>query len=485
MQPKVLRRVDRPRPLKLGQQATNRLSAIELSSVEDVVVLMENVGRQLSVGSYERSVLSSIIQLCSSLKKIGPQLENLYKDQLDKLGVFLRNACRDEQLDLIARVHLLEIIELRAMNWQYNENVTAYYKQKLAQIEGEQGYGTPYPPQGQMDSPQVHTAPVMTGLNANAPDFLPVTPSLGELGQGQGCSTLGAGEVIAPSGRFREPSKIAGKNYFKDEVVIRNGDSGKVMGLKGRRVHMIEELTETVISFQRVVPGARERLVQITGPAVENILEAKRLIEDTIRRNQSPLPREEERAASPQESICSSHDSDSKRNTLVPGDRDSQYIHQYKYTVNVGEESIRITGGSLDLVRTAKLVLDEYFSIESSQMKNTPSPQTNSRDPQVDKNGNIPSSPAQLNIPRRQSLPKNNASSSSAVVYDRTELLKFSGSSECVKPPLALENISPGLQALNIIRKERQVFDGVAHVKKGVAIFKVDYVRPYALEIEE
>ena len=28
---------------------------------------------------------------------------------------------------------------------------------------------------------------------------------------------------------------------------------------------MIEEMTEAVISFQRVVPGARERLVQITG----------------------------------------------------------------------------------------------------------------------------------------------------------------------------------------------------------------------------
>ena len=39
----VVRRVDRPRPLKLS--AANRLSALELSSVEDVVVLMENVCR--------------------------------------------------------------------------------------------------------------------------------------------------------------------------------------------------------------------------------------------------------------------------------------------------------------------------------------------------------------------------------------------------------------------------------------------------------
>jgi len=480
---KVLRRVDRPRPLKIGQQATNRLSAIELSSVEDVVVLMENVGRQLSVCNYERSVISGIIQLCSNLKKIGPQLENLYKDQLDKLGVFLRNACRDEQLDLVVRVHLLEIIELRAMNWQYNENVTAYYKQKLSHIEGEYGSVTPFLGQGQMDSPQVHTAPIMTGLNANAPDFNPVTPgpSLGDMGQGG--NNLGVGEVLAQSGRFREPSKIVGKNYYKDEVVIRNGDSGKVMGLKGRRVHMIEELTETVISFQRVVPGARERLVQITGPAVENITEAKRLIEDTIRRNQSPMPREEERCSSPQESICSltSHDSDSKRNTLVSGERDSQYIHQYKYTVNVGEESIRITGGSLDLVRTAKLVLDEYFSIESSSLLKTTNAQSN-RDQRSGNNGNNVSN---MESQRRQSIPKLAQSPSLGVVYDRTDLLKLASSVECMKPPVGLEMVSASLQALNILRKEKMDFDGLAHIQMGAVIFKVDYVKPNALEPEE
>ena len=59
------------------------------------------------------------------------------------------------------------------------------------------------------------------------------------------------GEVVGSSGKFGQPTKIPGKNYFKDEVVIRNADSGKVMGLKGRRVHMIEQLTETVVSFQR------------------------------------------------------------------------------------------------------------------------------------------------------------------------------------------------------------------------------------------
>ena len=115
---------------------------------------------------------------------------------------------------------------------------------------------------------QIHTAPI--SLNANAPDF---TPSVA----GGGASLLVPGEVVGSSGKFSQPTKIPGKNYFKvrrlptreivatsisvsqDEVVIRNADSGKVMGLKGRRVHMIEQLTETVVSFQRLVVSQQEQ----------------------------------------------------------------------------------------------------------------------------------------------------------------------------------------------------------------------------------
>lgn len=38
---------------------------------------------------------------------------------------------------------------------------------------------------------------------------------------------LGPGEVIKPSGKFSKPTRIPGKKYCKDEVVIRNADSGK------------------------------------------------------------------------------------------------------------------------------------------------------------------------------------------------------------------------------------------------------------------
>ena len=212
---------------------------------------------------------------------MGLQLDTLYKDQLDKLMAVFRTVSRDEELDLVSRVQILHIIELRAAGWAANDNMVNYYKQKMSHID------TVSQAQDKMrDSPQVnqqyhlqashptptvsqiHTAPI--SLNANAPDF---TPSVA----GGGASLLVPGEVVGSSGKFSQPTKIPGKNYFKvrrlptrelvatsisvsqDEVVIRNADSGKVMGLKGRRVHMIEQLTETVVSFQRLVVSQQEQ----------------------------------------------------------------------------------------------------------------------------------------------------------------------------------------------------------------------------------
>lgn len=54
--------------------------------------------------------------------------------------------------------------------------------------------------------------------------------SMAGLSMGQASLTtqiLGPGEVIRASGKFSKPTKIPGKNYSKDEVVIRNADSGK------------------------------------------------------------------------------------------------------------------------------------------------------------------------------------------------------------------------------------------------------------------
>lgn len=124
-----VRKVERPRPLK------NSLT------LEDTVSLVGTVTKQLeearSRSAYDRSLRSSILNLSHNLKRLGPQVEAEDRDALDRLQVCMRAACKDEHLDLVSRVHLLELIELRAMAWNPDENVTNYYKLKLVQIEAE------------------------------------------------------------------------------------------------------------------------------------------------------------------------------------------------------------------------------------------------------------------------------------------------------------------------------------------------------------
>ncbi|VEN54385.1 unnamed protein product [Callosobruchus maculatus] len=168
---------------------------------------------------------------------------------------------------------------------------------------------------------------------------------------------LAPGEVIKSSGKFAKPTRIPGKKYCKDEVVIRNADSGKVN------------------------PGAKERLVQITGSNEESIVHAKQLIEDTIRRNASPAREPSTAMPSGLTGSSSSVASSASEETPAAGRANSPSaagarhlmhslstndaaIGEYKYTVIANGCMIKITGDNLDLVRTSKLVLDEYFSGE-------------------------------------------------------------------------------------------------------------------------
>ncbi|XP_062705026.1 eukaryotic translation initiation factor 4E-binding protein Mextli [Aedes albopictus] len=412
---RAVKNLEPPRPLKSTLKQTHvHVPVYEVQSIEELITLTENVAASLANGCNNADGMNALL---ANLRLHGPQLENISKDTLDRAFVIFRNASQDERLNIMTRLNLLELIELRAKSWQVSDGTNTYYKHKATNVEPDA---------------------------IGDPSLLSTSPPGLSLGQ-QVIPSLSPGELIRTSGKFPKPTKIPGKTYSKDEIVIRNADSGKVMGIKGRRVHMIEELSETVISFQRVNPGAKERLVQITGPNEEKINYAKQLIEDTIRRNASPV-----RLETSQDGSCSSLASSASdeiihpRRSLsdaavlstaaqrasmmgngggvtayVPNQQQSsaaglslnlssaalyqqqqqqhqqaqpQYSHpkltrngsqnngqqagmllhsfstndaslgEFKYTVNVGKHSIKITGDCFDLVRVAKLVLDDYFS---------------------------------------------------------------------------------------------------------------------------
>ena len=141
--------VEHPKPLK----STSVLHPNNFTSgAEQVLELYGKVAKDLSTKSYDGNLVASIVALNQGLKVYGLQVEQTHKEVLDRYQVsvifnspniisnhtfqaFLRNACRDGSLDLVARLQLLEIIELRSMKWKPNENVTNYYKHKLLQVE--------------------------------------------------------------------------------------------------------------------------------------------------------------------------------------------------------------------------------------------------------------------------------------------------------------------------------------------------------------
>ena len=72
-------------------------------------------------------------------------------------------------------------------------------------------------------------------LNVNAPTFQPSTniPTsnggniLNQLLPHQNASVVPSGEVMVGSGKYSGPTQPHGKSYYKDEIYIRNADSGK------------------------------------------------------------------------------------------------------------------------------------------------------------------------------------------------------------------------------------------------------------------
>ena len=122
--------------------------------------------------NYSLIVLSALSGLYSSLHHCGMQLDTLYKDQLDKLMSVFRTASRDEELELVSRVQILHIIELRAAGWVTNDNMVNYYKQRLSHMENTVDNRM------SRDSPQVILCPLPIPENifSSSPD-LPHCPN--------------------------------------------------------------------------------------------------------------------------------------------------------------------------------------------------------------------------------------------------------------------------------------------------------------------
>lgn len=102
------------------------------STVDELIQLTENVASTLANGTNDAEAMSILLH---NLRIHGPQLEALSKDTLDRAFVTFRNASQDERLNIMTRLNLLELIELRAKSWHNSDGSKTYYKHKASNVE--------------------------------------------------------------------------------------------------------------------------------------------------------------------------------------------------------------------------------------------------------------------------------------------------------------------------------------------------------------
>ncbi|XP_051156306.1 eukaryotic translation initiation factor 4E-binding protein Mextli isoform X5 [Leptopilina boulardi] len=296
MRARSVKKLEKPRPLKLAQRQSTQSTVDNRRNnhptIEDSLSLIDNVTMQLSNGYHDEMLQPKVILMCNHVKLYSSQLETIYKDQLDRAFVVIRNASHDGRLDLTTRVHLLELIELRAKQWHYSDSSDGYSTQKFTYLDNHHHNEARSP-----ETPTLLTMPLPS----------PSTP------------------VLRP-----------------------------------------------------VNPGAKERLVQITGTSEDKIHYAKDLIKNTIQRNASPVRLDqgggEKSGIGDSSSSLNSSASDessrlqSSRSRLAHSfSTNDASIGEYKLTVIVGNQSLKISGCDYNLVKAAKQILEDLLSGDGEQ----------------------------------------------------------------------------------------------------------------------
>merc|ERR1719318_193014 len=75
--------------------------------------------------------LAQLSSLSVGLCQVGHLLEKNHRDALDCLHLQLINVCQDSSVDVLLRLQLLEIIELRTLGWQSIPLIDAYYQKRF------------------------------------------------------------------------------------------------------------------------------------------------------------------------------------------------------------------------------------------------------------------------------------------------------------------------------------------------------------------
>lgn len=242
-------RVERPRPLKMGGGTQPELGLGDLVTVlESVTRSLAGSGKPVMAGAGDPGVIRQLETLAANLRMTGPQLELSHKDLMDSWTGALTEACRQEAWPAVARVHMLELLEMRSMAWAPSESVTSYYRQKLAEIEAKNQAAA---------AQQPRTAPVR--LNCDAREFDPIKPSLK-----QSQSLDISGPMVKEESPLQKTNQITAKKAeikadvkeFSQTIRIRD----ESITVTGKSLELVKTAKIVLHEFFNVIPTEEKDL---------------------------------------------------------------------------------------------------------------------------------------------------------------------------------------------------------------------------------
>ena len=69
------------------------------------------------------------------MKVAGHLLEMNYREKMDMMQTVMTKICQDRQVDLLIRLQVLEIVELRTLDWISNNIFERYYRDRFEKLE--------------------------------------------------------------------------------------------------------------------------------------------------------------------------------------------------------------------------------------------------------------------------------------------------------------------------------------------------------------
>ncbi|KAH7936566.1 hypothetical protein HPB49_001420 [Dermacentor silvarum] len=361
---KYVRKLERPRPLRPAEppgfdltpllcsadDMTSSIDGVMCASADELLLSqMESLCASIGNGNHGATVLYDV---CSLLKVKGADMEPVFKDQLDRLFITLRNASRDDKLNAIGRLMLLELIELRAMGWQSDEDTMEYYDRKFGELGFESfvpddAFAVKLACEFKQKQQQEQRSQMETVKAETKPAAAPILPW--------------ASQEIKNPENSANPQSASYQGPLKGEVAFQNYSIWKESpNLQDRQMQKESGTSDMPVKatrqhFLRNEEGVKNANASTQGQQTEGVVEMAKVISEDITQYSGP-PMQDGKWAN-----GTTTDYLNMFQKTAPAVADGD-VKTFVETITVGTDVVQISGTNGTIVNMSTCVLRNFFS---------------------------------------------------------------------------------------------------------------------------